>query len=524
MPPSSRSRATTSSPSRLRAAAVAVALGLVALAGCRPATDGAASRDEGPSTPPTTASGGTTLDVTATTAPPSSGTTRPTFSPQAIAWNRCTPAGYECGTLDVPVDYERPDGATITLALKRRPAEQPGDRIGSLFYNPGGPGGSGIDGLPSAVDRLDAAVLERFDIVSWDPRGVGGSAPLGCDGGVLDLYRTDLDEVHPPPEVDQAAKRVAEQCQASAGDLLPFVGTLDVARDLDTLRSAVGDEKLTYLGVSYGTLIGLVYAELFPANIRAMIIDGVLDPTIDPYTLNLDQSKAVEKAFGQFFDWCRSSSSCPIRSDPAGALDRVQRQAEAGTLQGLIKGQTITLSPSLTTIAVTLATYDESMWPAMARGVQRALDGDATLLASFADAYVSEAELGANNAVNCLDSPTPTDEKLDELAAKAAEQAPRAGLFNANAGRVCEYWPTPPKPIPTTIDASGAPSIQVWGTTGDNATPYTQAVHVAQLLPDARLVTLEANRHAAFGANACVGDLQSAYLIDLEQPADGTKC
>lgn len=447
-----------------------------------------------------------------------------TFEPASIDWRSCAPSGYECGTLDVPLDYRSPEGRTMTLSLKRRPADDQSDRIGSLFYNPGGPGASGVESLPGIVNEFSEHVRRTFDIVSWDPRGVGESDPIECDDGIFDLYREDLDEVNPSEGVEEASRAAADQCEARSGDVLPFVGTIDVARDLDTLRRAVGDEKLTYLGASYGTLIGLVYAEMFPTDIRAMILDGVVDPTVESLTANLLQSKAVDKAIGEFVDWCRNAETCALMPDPAGALDELQRKAEAGELRGQVRGETITLSPTLSALAVVTATYDESIWPTLARGVRRALDGDASQIARIADSYVSLASLGANSAINCLDAPRPTKEEIDELVERAAREAPRVGPFNANSGRVCEHWRVEPKPIDTELDVEGAPPIMVWGTTGDNATPYENAVHVSTLLPGARLVTLEAKRHAALGANACVERLQSAYLTDLELPPDGTRC
>ncbi len=446
------------------------------------------------------------------------------FEPAPVSWKSCSPSGYQCGSVEVPLDYGEPNGPRISLGIKRKPAGDPNSRIGSLFFNPGGPGASGVESLPGAVSRLSDPVKERFDVVAWDPRGVGESAPIRCDSSVVALYEKDLDEQHPSPDVEQASKAVADECASRSGDLLAHVGTIDTARDLDSLRKAVADDKLNYLGVSYGTLIGLVYAEMYPANIRAMIIDGVVDPTLDPYEANLDQSKAVDRAIGQFVEWCKKRSSCPLKPDPAGALDELQAEADAGRVAGTIQGEDVKLSPTLTSLAVITATYDEASWPTLAQAVRRALDGDGSAVAMIADSYLGEASLGANNAINCIDAPKPTQREIDDLLAKAQKEAPRVGLFNANAGRVCEHWQAEPKPIDRNLEVNGSAPIMVWGTTGDNATPYDNAVHVASLLPGSRLVTLDANRHAAIGENACVNRIFSSYLVDLDLPPSGTRC
>ena len=454
-----------------------------------------------------------------TTAPKS-----PPFTPASASWRSCAPKPYECATVEVPLDYTKPDGTKIKLAVKRLRATDPAKRIGTLFFNPGGPGASGTQALTRVANDFAPATLAVFDLASWDPRGVGGSVPLTCERGGLDYYQQDLGVTHPGPEVDKVAKKWADLCESENGNLLPFVGTREVALDLESLRQAVGDDKVTYAGFSYGTLIGLVYAELFPTRIRAMVLDGIVDPTLDAREGSISQAVAIDKALQRFIDWCPTSTECPLKPDAGKAIDDLFKVSHDNPLPGTINNTAIYLSPTLINFAVIVATYDSQLWPRLAEAIRSGLDGDGALLGELANAYLGAASPSANMAVNCIDSPQPKGEELQKLVDEVAASAPRTGVYNANSGRPCEYWPVAPKPLPTSYHATGSPPIMVWGTTGDNATPYPNAVKISKMLDNARLVTLEANRHAALGANTCVADLQSAYLVSLAMPPDGTKC
>lgn len=456
--------------------------------------------------------------ATTTTAKP------PPFTPQPAVWRTCAPRPYECATVEVPLDYGRPDGATVKLAVKRLPAADPAKRIGMLFFNPGGPGASGTQSLTRVVGEFAPETLAAFDLTSWDPRGVGGSAPLSCERGALDFYQEDLGSTDPGPQVDAAAKRWAALCQSENGTILPYVGTHDIALDLESLRRAVGEEKLNYAGFSYGTLIGLVYAQMFPTHIRAMMLDGIVDPTLDVRQGSINQAVSVDQALQRFIEWCPTATECPLKPDAGKALDDLFKVAHDNPLPGHISGTAVYLSPTLINFAVIVATYDSALWPRLATAIRAGLEGEGAGLAELADGYLSSASPSANMAVNCIDTLQPKGEDLQAIVDEVAAKAPRTGVYNVNSGRPCEFWPVPPKPLPTEYHATGSPPIMVWGTTGDNATPYANAVKVSKMLDNARLVTLEANRHAALGANKCVEDLQSAYVVKLELPPDGTRC
>lgn len=514
-------RATTPNPSTRRRSVVLVAVTGVALLAAACGSSTTAGPD--PSSAPTTA----TSAPGSTTSKPA--TPEPSFTPAPISWKSCLPAGYECATVKVPLDYTKPDGATIDLAVKRMPAGDPAARIGTLFFNPGGPGASGTQAIKTVIQDFAPEVRKRFDVVSWDPRGVGGSAPISCDRGALDFYQTDLSQTTTGPEVDAAAKKWAQLCESQNGDELPFLGTVNVTRDLETLRKAVGDDKLTYAGFSYGTVIGLLYAERYPTTVRAIVLDGVVDPSLGIEESTIQQAQAVDDAVERFVTWCKAhpgtgAQDCAIGADPEAALTKVFDQARTDPLPGTVGTETLYLSPTLVNFAITTVTYDETLWPQAGRAIQAALNSDGTELAALANGYIGAASPSLNAAVNCLDTPVPHGAGYQKLVEATARAAPRLGVYNANTGRVCEFWPVPPEPVPATYRAAGAPTIMVWGTTGDNATPYANAVKISEGLENARLVTLVANRHAALGANACVTNLQAAYLVDLQVPPPDTRC
>lgn len=513
---------------RGRAAALALALlATVVLAGAAcgstASTNGSGNAQTASSTPGPGASNGST--------PGSStpGSTEPSFTPTPIVWKPCKPDGYDCAVVEVPLDYHKPNATKINLAVKRKPAEDPASRIGSFFFNPGGPGASGLAALPNLINDFAPEVRQRFDVVTWDPRGVGGSAPLSCDRGALEFYALDLSTPHPAPETIDAAKRWAELCKSSNGEQLPFLGTADVTRDLETLRKAVGDEKLTYAGFSYGTLIGLLYAERYPQTVRAILLDGVVDPSLDVKENVLQQSTAVDDAYDRFLAWCKANpgdgpNQCPIAADPEGIISQVIEQARTDPLPGKVGTEVVYLSTTFVNFALTTGTYDADIWPQIGAAIDAASKSDPDKLASLANSYIGAASQSLNAAVNCIDTKPPKGADMQQLVDEAARVAPKLGVYNANSTRICEFWPVAPQPVPAEYHAKGAPMIMVWGTTGDNATPYANALKISDSLENARLVTLEASRHAALGANECVQRLQGTYLVDLEVPPPDTKC
>jgi pimeloyl-ACP methyl ester carboxylesterase len=453
-----------------------------------------------------------------------------------VAWEDCG-AGFECGSLVVPQDYAHPDGATVTLSLIRLPASDTSARIGSLVTNPGGPGASGVDFVRRAAKSFFTRdVRARFDIVGFDPRGVGDSDPaVDCTDDLDALVDED-----PSPDTDAEvqesatiAQDFARGCAQRSGDMLAHVSTADVARDLDVMRRALGDERLTYAGFSYGTLIGALYADAYPSRIRAMMLDGAVDPSLPPKDDVRAQIIGFEQALDSFLADCSSDGDCAFHSDgdAGGAFDALMANIEASPLPA-DDGRDI--GPALAWLGVAASLYDRnSGWPALAHALSEARDGDGTLLARFADVLSGrrsdgtyDNELEQRIAVNCVDFPHLTADETRELLADLAMSAPR---FGANSGLAsadpCDYWPTPPERTPARVRAAGAPPILVVGTTGDPATPYQQAVSLAGQLESGALFTYQGEGHTAYAKGVdCVNAAVDAYLIDVQAPAPGAGC
>ena len=457
----------------------------------------------------TTTTGRATTVAPAGTVATTPGTTAPTGAVPAVAWTACG-NDRQCGSVTVPLDYSQPRGRTIRIALERRPAGVASERIGSLVINPGGPGTSGIDDLQNELNVLTGGLLDRFDIVSFDPRGVGRSAPVECSagpgagaGGTRSTTPTTapapatvpapLPDPVPVTTAAQVAAVAADRaygaaCQEYSDGILPFVGTVDAARDLDRIRAALGDEKLTYVGHSYGTLLGAVYAGMYPGHVRAMVLDGAIDPALGTDQMVLDQARGFESVLDDFFTWCRSSS-CAWREgpDPTAALVSLIARSRTNPLPA---GGGRVAGPGEFYNALLDKLYARSSWPSLGDALAEAAAGNATGLVGPSDSYASGGSTNggdANNAINCLDHPTSTRlSTFPRLAARAASVAPVFGPLLAWGLLQCALWPVTPSRTPGPITAAGAPPILVTGTTGDPATPYPWAVALARELEHAR--------------------------------------
>lgn len=451
---------------------------------------------------------------------------------QQVDWDGCE-GELECATIDVPLDHDDPLGETITIAMARRVADDASRRIGTMLINPGGPGGSGIDLLQSAEFFFPDDVLERFDVVGFDPRGVGDSTAIDC-GDDFDAYFA----IDPSPDDDaerqaiiEAAREYAADCSELSARLLPHVDTESAARDMDIIRAALGEEQLTYTGFSYGTYLGAQYADLFPRRVRAMVLDGGVDPTLTYDAASRTQAAGFERALQAFLDDCASNESCAFYSDgdPFAAYDELMREIDMAPLDANDRD----VGPGEATLAVVAALYErEYGWPALALALDAARDGDGSILLELSDAYTRRRPDGsygnlfeANAAVNCLDTPAPRDlQYYDELARSLAELAPRLGSAAGYLGVQCAFWPVPPANEPHAFTAPGAPPIVVIGTTGDPATPYAWSEALAGQLESGVLLTWEGEGHTALGKSECIGDAVSAYLIELRAPAAGVRC
>jgi pimeloyl-ACP methyl ester carboxylesterase len=449
------------------------------------------------------------------------------------------PPGAECSLLSVPVDYTKPDGDVAQIAMIRFKAT--GDKIGSLVINPGGPGESGVQGAASVVPTLPQSVRERFDLVGFDPRGVASSSPaVWCNSDA------DNDRLRADPQVDYSPAGVAhieketkdfvQRCVDKMGtEFLANVGTANVVKDLDAIRAALGDEKLTYLGFSYGTRIGAMYAEEYPQNVRAMILDGAVDPNADPIEADIRQAAAFQQAFNDYAADCATNPRCPLGTDPAKAVDvyhslvhpLVEKPARTTDPRGLSYGDAI--------VGTIMTLYSPNLWRHLSEGLTELKDGTGDTLLFLADLYMGRDDQGHYNnstdvrvVVNCVDKPRITDRaQTVEKDRRLREAAPfmSYGEFTGHAPmETCAFWPVPPTSKPHEIKVSGLPPILVVSTTNDPATPYQAGVDLARQL-GGTLVTFDGTQHTVvFQGDSCIDDIAARYLIDVTVPPPDTRC
>jgi pimeloyl-ACP methyl ester carboxylesterase len=513
--------------------------------------------------------------ATALAAPPSVGGIQGTNGAEVpeLDWRAC-PAGsseegellapYRCTTVDVPLSYRDPAGQSIELALGLLPAADPDRKLGTLFWNPGGPGGSGR--IPPA---FSAALHERFDIVGFDPRGVGESTPLRCfetNEQAFELLAWDFPiTLAQERDVVERTRQATELCERNGGPLLEHMSTANVARDLDLLREAVGDDALTYLGFSYGTQLGSVYANLFPEHVRALALDAVLDPVewttgyaprdaFAPFTYRLGSHLGSQDAFTTFLAACATDERCAFREEDVDLrrkYDRLLSAARRRPIEVLDPdGERFTITyQTLVSITIGLL-YDPAASAILAEtlqvlhlaaerreerpGAMRVRDRDVVLEAPrqrpFTRLQEEEPYVGIEwfSAISCTDTSNPSNPwAWSRYARRADREASPFGAPWVYASLPCATWPgadpdryTGPWDRPT-----ANPLLLVGNRLGDPATPYEDAARTAtEVLADARLLTLDSFGHVAFFQSACVVDAVERYLIDLELPAEGTVC
>ena len=459
-----------------------------------------------------------------TNPPPGHGKQR--YLDQRIAWSDCGDKGLQCAAVKAPLDYAEPDGQAITLALAKRAAsEQP--RVGTLFLNPGGPGASGVD----LVARFDAKGLERYDLIGWDPRGTGASTPVVCaNGKAMDAYTSvDIspDDAAEEAGLEQSQLDFGRGCLDRSGALLAHISTVETVHGLDLLRQLAGEDRLNYLGFSYGTKIGAYYAELYPQQVGRLALDGAVNLTDDKRISQLD---GFERALNSFAAWC-AEHECKLGDSKAGVLDSIRN-----LLRGLddkpIDGGRAELTQQLALTGILAVLYEnEEGWRYLGRALEMAIDDrDGRYLLYFADVYNERGKNGqygqlqfSFEAIRCLDSPEDSVAKAWREADAKAKRAPVLGPF-AGADLSCPLWPVASAPKLSRITGEGAAPVLVIGTTGDPATPYEYAERMADQLESGQLLTLRGEGHLAYSQSPCIRRHVQAYLLTGAMPTAGTRC
>lgn len=459
---------------------------------------------------------------------------------QQLKWRPCGVPDFECATMKAPLDYAQPGGESIKLAVARKKATGPGKLLGSLLVNPGGPGGSAVGYLQAyAGIGYPAPVRARYDMVAVDPRGVARSEPVEClSGKQMDAYtQVDLtpDDSAETDRLAASFKDFAAGCAKRSGAILPHVSTVEAARDMDILRAMLGDEKLAYVGASYGTFLGATYAELFPDRVGRLVLDGAMEPSLPAREMSRDQTAGFETAFQSFAADCVKQTGCPLGTESAAdASTRLKAFFKAVDAEPAPTGESRELGESLATTGVIAAMYDEGAWPQLREALAAAMAGDGAPLLALADTYYEREGDGsyanlmyANAAVNCLDLPPAftTPEAVRSALPEFERASPVFGKGLAWASLNCAYWPTPATGSPHRIEAKGAAPIVVVGTTRDPATPYKWAQGLAGQLSSGTLLTYDGDGHTAYGRGSdCVDTAINTYLLEGTPPADGKRC
>jgi pimeloyl-ACP methyl ester carboxylesterase len=459
---------------------------------------------------------------------------------QELAWSLCEDGVFQCAKVKVPIDWGKPDGKTFDLALIRKFTN---DAVGSLVINPGGPGGSGYDFLANNWDSIGTPELrETYTLVSFDPRGVSRSAKVTClDSKGTDelLYGSNDAEIGSDEEIElmrEDLKGFIDACKENTGEVLGHIDTVSSAKDMDVIRAALGEDKLNYLGYSYGTFLGTTYAALFPDKVGRFVLDGAIDPRVPDEQQTLNQLAGFNLALNNYLKDCvNKNSDCPF----TGTLEQAQQSVKNFLLE--MEGKTLKtdsqreLTISSATTGLILALYSDTYWPYLSQAFEEAFDGDGSTFLLLADTYNDRMSDGsyngnsleANIAINCLDSRASSEPAaMAKQNQKLLKVSPILGRYWQNGALTCEQWPFPVAERPESYSAEGAPTIMVVGTTGDPATPFEQSVALAhEVLADGFLVTFRGEGHTAYGrSNKCVSDAVDDFLIRGAVPSKEPVC
>jgi len=459
------------------------------------------------------------------------------FYTQQLTWSRCE-GDFQCAKVKVPVDYSKPDGGSIELAILKLAAKG-GNKKGSLLVNPGGPGGSGVDFVRDAgATNISDKVRANYDVVGFDPRGVKRSAPVTCltdqerDASRAKVYKLDTDAGLADALADN--KAIAAKCAEKTGPVLGHVDTVSAAKDMDVLRGVLNDAKLNYLGYSYGTFLGSTYASLFPDNVGRMVLDGALDPSLNYEELTAGQAKAFEKAIRAYVTHCLQNSGCPFSGSADDAIREIQDIIASVEASPKTAKDGRVVNASMFVSGFILPFYNDDNWPLLTQALDSAKKGDVSPMLRLSDFGADREPNGAYSAnstfaftaVNCLDYPMDAD--TAEMRAedqRLRQLSPTLGYYFAYGATSCKDWPYKSQRTPAPVQYKGSTDIVVIGTTGDPATPVEWAGSLRKQLGKASLLTWKGEGHTAYGrSNSCIGNAVDGYLVDGKTPADNTVC
>ncbi|WP_157974117.1 alpha/beta hydrolase [Desertihabitans aurantiacus] len=455
-------------------------------------------------------------------APPGTGMAR--YHDQDVTWLPCGAA--LCADVSAPLDHEEPDGQAITLRMLKVPATAE-PRLGTVFVNPGGPGYPGTS-LAAGFDRTG---LEQYDVVGWDPRGVGSSTPVTCfqgeDHDAFTAMDTSPDDSAEEQALIVANRSFGQSCLERSGPLLEHISSVQTVRDLDLLRVLVGDERLSYVGYSYGTYLGALYAELYPDRVGRLVLDGAVDLSRTSETI---QAQGFDRSLNAFAGWC-VAQGCSLGEDPTAVVEQVTRVFDQTDVQPMPTRSDRQLTQSLAVTGVISMLYSETRWPALLQVLELAREGDGSGLLFYADEFNERGADGrygqsafAFPATSCADTADGGIEDALQDWERAQELAPVFGRYGGPA-LTCPVWPVEPDVWEQPIRGAGAAPVLVVGTTGDSATPYEYSVAMAEQLESAQLLTLEGEGHGAFRQGTpCIDGAVVRYLVTGELPPPGTRC
>ncbi|MBD8012424.1 alpha/beta fold hydrolase [Microbacterium sp. Re1] len=456
---------------------------------------------------------------------------------QALEWEACG-ARFDCTEVTAPRDWEDPTAGDLTLALIRHQAT--GEFQGSLLINPGGPGSSAYDFVAQSLEyAVGPALIERFDVIGFDPRGVGRSSAVAClDAEQMDEYNYGvLDAPRDTPEweaeITARNQQYADACKANSDGLLPHITTVNSARDMDLIRAVLGDKTLNYLGYSYGTFLGATYAKLFPERAQRLVLDGAIDPSVPGLDVGTTQAVGFESALRAYLSDCVSTAECPFNGSVDEGIADFQALLATVARTPIENGDGRMLTVDTMITGVITAMYSEQSWPYLTQGLTAVLQGDPSVLFALADSYNGREPDGtyadnsseAFRAYNCMDYPVEDDPAAEAAAiAKIEKLAPTFAPYWQGPDP-CEVWPYPPVGVREPIAATGSGPIVVVGTTNDPATPYEWSESLAQQLENGVLVTRVGEGHTGYNkGSSCVDDAVESFLIDGTVPDDGLRC